>query len=171
EISEHQPDLRVLQHVLQIIGKTQHTLVAGGDPVTKRKPALFCRAENIRTQGTALADEGRRSRLRKSSVETNAESGRHFLWKVNESGTIGAADGNPVCRCNTLQFVLQAKSFAAYFGESRADDGRRLDTFGSAFLQGLGNSGSGQSNDRQIHLTRDIRQLCETRHPRNVGIL
>ena len=36
EIPEHQPDLRVLQQVLQIIGKTQHALVAGGDPVTKR---------------------------------------------------------------------------------------------------------------------------------------
>ena len=41
----------------------------------------------------------------------------------------------------------------------------------AAFFQSLGNGGSGQSNHRQIHLTRDIRQFRETRHARNLRIL
>src|SRR5437870_11890881 len=80
EIREDQLDLRVLQQVLQIIGKTQHTLVAGGDPVTKRYTALFRCAENIRTQGATLTDDGCQPRLCKTTVDTDAKRRRDSLW-------------------------------------------------------------------------------------------
>src|SRR6266568_3091524 len=74
----------------------------------------------------------------KATVETDAKSGRDSLWKVDESGTIGTTESNPILRCDTSQLLLQARSFAAHFGESGTDDGCRLHAFGSAFCQGFG---------------------------------
>src|SRR5262249_57613181 len=171
EISEHQPYFRVLQHVLQVIGKTQHTLVAGGDPVTKRQAALFCRAENIRTQGAALADEGCRPGLRKTSVETDAESGRDFLWEIDKPGAIGATDGNLLRRCDTLQFILQARSLAANFGESGADNGGRLHPFKAPFFQIWRGGRKGQGKKPPGHPRGGFAELCETPHTAELLIL
>src|SRR3972149_10283457 len=77
QVSQNKADLRVLQEVLQGISKTQHALVAGGDPVTKPQAPLPRRPQNIGTQGPALAHEGRRTRLGKSTVEPHAKTGTY----------------------------------------------------------------------------------------------
>jgi hypothetical protein len=92
----------------------------------------------------------------KSAVETHAERGCDSIRKIDETGAIRAADGDVILGCKSLQLLLQARAFAAHFGESGADDRRRLYPFDTALLQSLRNGACRQSNHRQVHFSRDI---------------